>query len=54
MKHRILCRWPHESWEVQEEVNNNGKTDWMTIHHCEGKGDEGYKEAKKWLKDNNK
>lgn len=51
-KYKIVCYWPSESWAVLEQVDNNGKPDWMEAHRCEAKGKEGYEEAKAWIKDN--
>ena len=49
-KYKIICYWPSEEWAVLEQVDNNGRADWMEAHRCKSKGEEGYKEAKKWIK----
>jgi hypothetical protein len=48
--YRIVCYWPSEVWAVQERIS----TDWMEVHRCVGKKQNGYEEAKNWLKDNDK
>jgi hypothetical protein len=45
MKYRIVCL-ADDTWVVQER---NGD-DWWTVHHCELKCEQGYYEAKAWLK----
>lgn len=45
MKYRIVCL-ADDTWVVQER---NGE-DWWTVHHCELKAEQGYYEAKAWLK----
>lgn len=53
--YRIICYWPSEVWAVQERVEKDDHTtDWMTAYNCSAKGEEGYNEAKNWLKDNDK
>lgn len=55
MNYRIICYWPSEVWAVQEQVEKDDHTtDWMTAYHCSAKGEDGYKEAKKWLKENDR
>ena len=46
--YRIVCTWPDEEWLVQERIS----TGWMEVHRCVGKKQNGYDEAKNWLKDN--
>ena len=51
--YRIVCTYPSDVWVVQEQVEKDDHTtDWMEVHRCTEKGEEGYKEAKKWLKSN--
>ena len=53
--YRIICYWPSEDWAVQERIEKDDHTtDWMEVHRCESKGEEGYNEAKKWIKENEK
>ena len=53
--HRIVCTYPGEVWVVQEQVEKDDHTtDWMEVHRCTEKGEEGYKEVKKWIKENKK
>lgn len=51
-KYKIVYYWPSDIWAVKEQIESDGKTDWMEVHRCESKGENGYNEAKKWLKDN--
>lgn len=52
--YRIVCTWPDEEWLVQERIEKDDHTaDWMEVHRCTEKGEEGYKVIKKWIKDNN-
>jgi hypothetical protein len=53
-KYKIICYYPSETWAVLECVEFNGSADWMEVHRCTEKGEEGYKEIKKWLKENDK
>lgn len=54
-KYRIVCNWPSEVWEVQRKaLDNPYLNEWRTAYLCSGKGCDGYNEAKKWLKDNDK
>lgn len=52
--YRIVCYYPSEVWAVLEQVEFNGKHDWMEAHRCTSKGEDGYKEAKQWIKENDK
>ena len=54
-KYRIVCTGPGEEWLVQERIDKDDHTaDWMTAHHCICKRWDGYNEAKKWIKENDK
>lgn len=54
-KYKIVCYWPFEKWAVLEQVEKDDHTtDWMGVHICTAKGEDGYKEAKKWIKENEK
>ena len=44
-KYRIVCEID-DTWQVQERTADGG---WMSCHHCELKGEQGYYEAKAWL-----
>ena len=44
-KYRIVCEID-DTWQVQERTADGG---WMSVHHCELKGEKGYYEAKAWL-----
>ena len=44
-KHRIVCNLD-DAWIIQERTPEG---EWMSIHHCELKGEKGYYEAKAWL-----
>lgn len=44
-KYRIVCNID-DTWYVQERTPEG---DWMSIHHCELKGGQGYYEAKAWI-----
>lgn len=48
-EYRIICYYPSDVWAVQERIDLN---DWMEVHRCEGKGEQGFAEAQQWLKDN--
>lgn len=52
--YRIICYWPSEAWAVLEPIEFDGKPDWMEVHRCVGKKQNGYDEAKNWIKDNDK
>lgn len=52
--YKIICYWPSEVWAVLEPIEFDGKSDWMEVHRCTEKGEEGYKEVKKWIKENEK
>ena len=53
--HRIICYWPSEVWAVQERIEKDDHTTaWMEVHRCAEKGEKGYKEIKKWIKENDK
>jgi hypothetical protein len=53
--YRIICYWPSEVWAVQERIEKDDHTnDWMEAHRCTAKGEDGYKEAKQWIKENDK
>lgn len=53
--YRIVNYWPSEVWIVLEQVEKDDHTtDWMEVHRCTAKGEEGYNEAKQWLNDNEK
>lgn len=47
-KYRIVCQMD-DTWIVEEYIEDNWKGDWMSIHHCELKGEQGYYEAKAWI-----
>ena len=53
-KYKIVCYCPSEVWAILERIEFNGKQDWMEVHRCESKGEEGYNEEKKWIKENEK
>jgi len=53
-KYKIVCYWPSEKWAVLEQVELNGKQIWRGRYICKAQKEEGYKEAKKWLKENDK
>lgn len=46
MKYRIVCNMD-DTWTVQERTADGG---WMGVHHCELKCEQGYYEAKAWIK----
>lgn len=46
----IVCTWTDEEWLVQEHIS----TYWTKEHRCAAKGEEGYKEAKQLIKENEK
>ncbi len=49
--YRIICYCPSEVWAVQEQVEKDDhSTDWMEVHRCVGKKQNGYDEAKNWIK----
>lgn len=52
-KYKIVCYWPSEEWAVLEQIGNNPCA-WNEAHLCQSKGEEGYKEAKHWIKENEK
>lgn len=53
--YRIICYWPSEVWAVQERIEKDDHTiDWVEVHRCNEKGENGYNEIKNWLKDNDK
>ena len=53
--YKIVNYWPSEIWVVLEQVEKDDHTtDWMEVHRCTEKGEEGYKEVKKWIKENEK
>lgn len=54
IKYKIICYWPSEAWAVLEPIEFDGKPDWMEVHRCTAKGEEGYNEAKQWIKENEK
>lgn len=54
-KYKIICYYPSDIWAVLEQVEKDDHTiDWSEAHRCTSKGDDGYKEAKKWIKENEK
>lgn len=53
--YRIICYWPSEALAVQERIEKDDHTtDWMEVYRCTAKGEEGYNEAKKCIKENDK
>lgn len=44
-KYRIVCQMD-DTWIIQERCG----LEWMSVHHCELKGEKGYYEAKAWIK----
>lgn len=46
MKYRIVCSLD-DTWVVQERMSDGS---WMSVHHCELKAEQGYYEAKAWIK----
>ena len=51
--YRIVCTYPSDVWVVQEQVEKDDHTtDWMEVHRCTENGEEGYREIKKWIKEN--
>lgn len=49
--YRIVCS-PNEVWSVQEMVETDYRSDWMEAYRCTAQGEDGYKEAKRWLNEN--
>lgn len=49
MKYRIVCSLD-DTWTVEEYIEGNWKGDWYVVYTCELKGDQGYYEAKAWIK----
>lgn len=53
--YRIVCTYPGDVWAIQEQVEKDDHTpDWMEVHRCTAKGEDGYLEAKQWIKENEK
>lgn len=46
MNYRIVCSL-EDTWVVQERMSDGS---WMSVHHCELKAEQGYYEAKAWIK----
>ena len=53
-RYKIVCLWPSEEWQIKELVESDGRDNWMEVYRCTEKKEEGYEEAKKWLKEKDK